>query len=184
MTLCPGGRKSPQKNLNPPGHRNYRAEPEIEVYLSFGDDKTMSTLEQAIIIAAKAHMNQTDKAGVPYILHPLRLMLNAKTVEEQITAVLHDVIEDSPITLEELQTAGFSVNVLEAVRILTRLKDTSYHQYLKGIAGNDLAKRVKLLDLADNMNLERIKNPTKEDFLRLEKYEKALKFLNETKNDG
>ena len=137
----------------------------------------MSTLEQAIIIAANAHAKQTDKSGAPYILHPLRLMLQAKTEEEQITALLHDVVEDSPVTLDELKTAGFSITVLEAVRTLTRLEDMSYDQYLKGIAGNDLARRVKLLDLADNMNLERIKNPTEEDFSRLEKYKKALTFL-------
>ena len=143
----------------------------------------MSKLEQAIIIAANAHVNQKDKSGAPYILHPLRLMLNAKTEEEQITALLHDVVEDSPVTLDELKTAGFSVTVLDAVRTLTRPEEMSYALYLKGIAGNDLARRVKLLDLADNMNLKRIKNPTEEDFLRLEKYKKALTFLKQTRSD-
>ena len=92
----------------------------------------MSTLEQAIIIATNAHTNQTDKSGAPYILHPLRLMLNAKNEEEQITALLHDVVENSMVTLDELKTAGFSVTVLDAVRTLTREKDMPYDQYLQG----------------------------------------------------
>jgi len=143
----------------------------------------MSTLEQAIILATNAHAKQTDKSGAPYILHPLRLMLNAKTEEEQITALLHDVVEDSPITLDDLKTAGFSEMVLNAVQSLTRAKDMPYEQYLQEIASNELARRVKLLDLADNMNLDRIKNPTDEDFLRLEKYKKALKYLKQTRSD-
>lgn len=142
----------------------------------------MSTLEQALIIAANAHTNQTDKAGAPYILHPIRLMLNAKTEEEQITALLHDVVEDSTVTLEDLKNAGFSATVLDAVRSLTHLEDLSYDQYLQVIASNDLARRVKLLDLADNMNLDRIKNPNDKDFLRLEKYKNALESLT-NKND-
>jgi (p)ppGpp synthase/HD superfamily hydrolase len=110
-------------------------------------------------------------------------MLNAKTEEEQITALLHDVVEDSPITLDELKTAGFSVTVIDAVRILTRLEDMSYDEYLRGIAVNDLARRVKLLDLEDNMNLERIKNPTAEDFSRFEKYKKAFTFLKQIRSN-
>ena len=143
----------------------------------------MSTLEQAIIIAANAHARQTDKSGAPYILHPLRLMMNAKTEEEQITALLHDVVEDSTVTIADLITAGFSGTVLEAVQTLTRPEGMAYNHYLQGIVGNDLARRVKLLDLADNMNLGRIANPTKEDFLRLEKYKKALTLLQNTGRD-
>ncbi|MEO5376492.1 MAG: GTP pyrophosphokinase [Magnetococcus sp. DMHC-6] len=134
----------------------------------------MSTLEQAIQTATLGHAGQMDKAGQPYILHPLRLMLQATTREEQIVAVLHDVVEDTNITLEDLQQAGFSPTILTAVACLTRHPNDSYDLYLERIKSNSLACKVKINDLEDNMNLRRLPATlTERDCLRLQKYQKA-----------
>ncbi|MDD7793492.1 GTP pyrophosphokinase [Clostridium sp. 'White wine YQ'] len=130
-------------------------------------------LEKAIIIATKAHMGQVDKAGEVYILHPLRVMLSGKTEHERICGVLHDVIEDSEITLEYLRKEGFSEEILDALDALTRKSNESYDEFTERVIHNKLACHIKLADLNDNMNLSRIKNPTEEDYKRIEKYSKA-----------
>jgi len=137
----------------------------------------MSTLEKAIIIAAKAHVGQIDKAGEPYILHPLRMMLRLSSTEERITAILHDVVEDSEITFEDLRAEGFTEKIIEAVRSVTKKSGESYDDFIKRAAANPIAKRVKLADLEDNSNLSRIKNPTDSDLKRMEKYRKAIETI-------
>lgn len=127
-------------------------------------------LEKAILIAATAHQGQTDKAGTPYILHPLRVMFNCNTEEEQICAVLHDVIEDTTITLENLRAEGFKEEIITALNALTKRKNENYDDYIDRILQNKLACHVKLADLSDNMNLSRISHPTEEDYQRVEKY--------------
>ena len=135
-------------------------------------------LESAIATAAKAHKGQTDKAGKPYILHPLRVMLNVKGgIPEQCAAVLHDVIEDTDITSDTLLKLGFSKEVVDAVVLLTRSKDEDYMEYVKRLKANPIARAVKLADLADNMDMSRIPNPTEKDLARLEKYKKAKSIL-------
>jgi len=130
----------------------------------------MSTLERAIEIATHAHTGQVDKGGEPYILHPLRVMLGVSTPDEQIVAVLHDIIEDTEITAEDLGAEGFSDQVVEAVVTLTKVKGQTYEQYIAGLANHPLARIVKLADLEDNCNISRITNPTDRDLERLEKY--------------
>ncbi len=135
-------------------------------------------LESAIATAAKAHEGQTDKAGKPYILHPLRVMLNVKGgIPEQCAAVLHDVIEDTDITSDTLLKLGFSKEVVDAVVLLTRSKDEDYMEYVKRLKANPIARAVKLADLSDNMDMSRIPNPTEKDLARLEKYKKAKSIL-------
>ena len=135
-------------------------------------------LESAIATAAKAHEGQTDKAGKPYILHSLRVMLNVKgCIPEQCAAVLHDVIEDTDITAEALLELGFSKEVVDAVVLLTRSKDEDYMEYVKRLKANPIARAVKLADLSDNMDMSRIANPTEKDLARLEKYKKAKSIL-------
>ncbi len=146
----------------------------------------MSTLEKAIEIAAKAHAGQIDKAGQPYILHPLRMMLSVSRVA-QIPAVLHDVVEDTKVTLNDLQKAGFSEEVIEVVGLLTKTStdksDTAYFEYLSRVAKNPIAREVKLADLRDNMDPSRIANPTEKDLKRMEKYKRAFAMLSaETSN--
>lgn len=134
----------------------------------------MATLDQAIAVAAKAHLGQMDKSGHPYILHPLRIMMRLEHEEERMVAVLHDVVEDTRITLVKLRKMGFSELVLEALDRLTHRPDESYEDYIDRIAGHPLARRVKLLDLEDNMDIRRLANPmTERDLARLQKYRRA-----------
>jgi (p)ppGpp synthase/HD superfamily hydrolase len=134
----------------------------------------MSTLTKAILLAAKAHDGQTDKGGNPYILHPIRLASKAKTTEESIIAVLHDVVEDSNMTLFDLKNEGFSSNVIAALDCLTRRADESYEEFIKRIKLNPLASKVKLLDLEDNCDINRIPQPTEADYARIDRYKKAI----------
>jgi (p)ppGpp synthase/HD superfamily hydrolase len=137
----------------------------------------MSTLERAIEIAARSHAGQVDKAGQPYILHPLRLMLAVTAPEERIAAVLHDVVEDTPVTLDDLAAAGFSRDVLTAVAALTKLEGESRIAAAQRAAQNPIARVVKLADVADNMDLSRISVPTEKDFVRLREYEQVQQIL-------
>lgn len=130
-------------------------------------------LEKAIFIATNAHQGQTDKAGETYILHPLRVMFSRKNEAERICAVLHDVIEDTEITLDYLKNEGFSENVISALDALTRRNNEIYDDFIDRIINNKIASYVKLADLCDNMDLSRIKKPTETDYKRVKKYRKA-----------
>lgn len=124
-------------------------------------------------MAKKAHEGQKDKAGQPYLFHCLRVMLAFDTEEEQICAVLHDTVEDSFFTFEDLQKAGISQTVLLALDALTKRKNECYEIYIERVLQNKLACKIKLADLEDNMNLKRIDFPTKDDYIRTKKYESA-----------
>jgi GTP diphosphokinase / guanosine-3',5'-bis(diphosphate) 3'-diphosphatase len=139
-------------------------------------EKLMPTLERAITIAATAHAGQIDKAGSAYILHPLRVMLRLNTEEEQIAGVLHDVVEDTSVTLDQLKEHGFSVSVLAALEALTKRPGETRMQASARSAANPLALKVKLADNAENMDLSRIPEPTAKDTARLEEY-KAVHVL-------
>jgi (p)ppGpp synthase/HD superfamily hydrolase len=131
----------------------------------------MATLERALFLAVTAHLGQVDKVGAPYILHPLRLMLRAPDEESRMVALLHDTLEDTSLTLAQLQKEGFSERVLTAVDLLTHRPEHSYGEYIARLQGNPLAVRVKLLDLEDNMDLRRLDpRPGDKDRRRLEKY--------------
>jgi (p)ppGpp synthase/HD superfamily hydrolase len=137
----------------------------------------MSDLDEAILLAVKAHHGQKDKAGEPYILHPLRLMFRQNSTATRIAAVLHDVVEDTAVTLEQLRETGFSEEVLEAVALLTHDPRDSYEEYVARIKTNPVARAVKLADLEDNMRLERIAEPTDRDWARLQRYHRAWREL-------
>ena len=137
----------------------------------------MATLEKAIEIAARAHAGQKDKADGPYILHPLRLMFAVSGEQERITAVLHDVVEDSPVTLDDLRAAGFDEAVILAVDALTKRPGESRLDAGRRAAVNPIARAVKLADVADNMDLVRIKNPTERDSARIREYEQVRAML-------
>jgi (p)ppGpp synthase/HD superfamily hydrolase len=138
----------------------------------------MSLLEQAIRIALDAHAGAVDKAGQPYILHPLTLMLGMASDDERITAVLHDVVEDSGVTLDDLATAGFSPRVLAALALLTHDKDEPYLDYIAAIAADPLARAVKLADLRHNMDVRRLPPELgARDFERLATYRLAWERL-------
>jgi len=129
-----------------------------------------NSLNRAIELAKKAHENQKDKAGKPYIEHCLRVMNNLNTPEEKIVGVLHDSIEDTDLTIEKLKNNGFSEPILAAILAITKKDNEDYETYIKRAIANPLALRVKIADLKDNMNINRIQNPTAKDYRRLAKY--------------
>ena len=137
----------------------------------------MSNIERAIEIAISAHKNQSDKAGKPYLLHPLRLMLKMRTDAEMIAAVLHDVVEDSAWTLDDLRSEGFSEEIVAAVDHLTRREGQTYEDYVERAAGNRIACRIKIADLEDNLDATRLQEFSDSTIRRFEKYLKAWRFL-------
>ena len=139
----------------------------------------MSSLEKAISIAAQAHDGQRDKAGAPYILHPLRVMMKMATEAERITAVLHDVVEDTDWTMERLQQEGFHGEILAALECLTRQDGEDYGKFIERVKRNPLAVKIKIADLEDNLDVARLKEVTEADTERLEKYRQALQMLND-----
>jgi (p)ppGpp synthase/HD superfamily hydrolase len=131
------------------------------------------TLEDAIILAAGAHRGQADKAGEPYILHPLRVMLQLVDEEGRIAAALHDVLEDTATTADNLRDWGYGEKVVEALEALTRRDGESYADSIERAVRNPLARRVKLADLADNMNVHRLPAVGDADRDRLARYQAA-----------
>lgn len=134
-------------------------------------------LELALSIATEAHNWQFDKAGVDYIEHPIYVASQVDTEEEKAVALLHDVIEDSPFTAEELLLAGLPETVVAAVQILSKKKGQDYQTYLENVKSNPLARVVKLADLKHNSDLSRLRSVTDNDLERLEKYKRAIDYL-------
>lgn len=141
-------------------------------------NEPMSNLERAIAIAVEAHAGQRDKAGAPYILHPLRVMLRLTSDNERVVGVLHDVCEDCPgWTLDRLRAEGFSEQVLTALDSVTKRDDETYEDFVSRAAENPIGRAVKLSDLQDNCDLSRISKPSDRDFARIEKYKKAIALM-------
>ena len=137
----------------------------------------MPTIERAIEIAATAHAGQRDKAGQAYILHPLRVMLRVDGEHEQMAAVLHDVVEDTSITIDDLAREGFPIEVLRAIAALTKLPGETRLEAAARAAADPIARKVKLADNAENMDLSRIPNPTDKDYARCREYEEVRELL-------
>jgi (p)ppGpp synthase/HD superfamily hydrolase len=138
----------------------------------------MSTLNRAIEIATEAHKGQFDKAGNEYIGHPLRVMEMGKTEDEKIVGVLHDVIEDTSWTFEAIEAEGFSKEIVDALRCVTKLSDNeNYDDFIDRVKKNPLAVAVKINDLTDNMDIRRLPYLSDKDVQRLKKYLKAYKRL-------
>jgi len=137
------------------------------------------TLERAIAIAAEAHAGQKDRAGAPYILHPIRLMIQMDSKDAMISSVLHDVVEDSAWTLDDLRIEGFSDEVLNAVDSLTHRdkEGEDYWDYIQRAKSDPIALKVKLADLLDNLNPNRLNKVMKADEKRFERYRKAQQML-------
>lgn len=131
-------------------------------------------LNKALDIAYKAHLGQTDKAGAPYILHPMRVAMHCETEEEKIVALLHDVVEDTSVTFEELKSEGFSDEVLTALKCLTRTEDEEYETFIRCVATNPLAIKVKIQDLKDNMDVSRLNGKL---HWKMDTYKAALEYL-------
>ena len=129
----------------------------------------MNSLSDAIIIAANAHRGQVDKASQEYILHPLRVMMALQDEKDQICAVLHDVIEDTEITADDLKD-HFPQDIIDTLKALTHIENENYESYIDRIILNERACRVKLSDLTDNMDLSRLEEITEDDKKRYKKY--------------
>jgi (p)ppGpp synthase/HD superfamily hydrolase len=138
---------------------------------------TLNLLEHAIELAVAAHHGQLDKSGAPYILHPLRVMFRMTSEAERMAAVLHDVVEDTDWSLDGLLAEGFPAEVVEAVDCLTRREGEPYDDFVARAAANPIARRVKLADLEDNMDVRRILTWSAKDGERMERYQKAWRFL-------
>ena len=129
-------------------------------------------------IAYDAHHGQLDKSGVPYVYHPIHLAEQMQTEDECIVALLHDVVEDTDVTFEQLEKE-FSDNVIQALRLLTHDDSVPYMDYVRKIKDNSIAKNVKLADLHHNSDVTRLDKMSEKDKLRNEKYNEAMKILTE-----
>jgi len=137
----------------------------------------MSLLEKAIHLACDAHAGQLDKAGQPYILHPLRLMMKFSFEREQIVAVLHDVVEDTDISFRQLKSLGFAEDVIQAIDCLTKREGEGYDAFIERISKNKLATQIKIQDIQDNLDLTRLPSITYKDLERAKKYHQTLMYL-------
>ena len=134
--------------------------------------------EKAMKIAYEAHQGQVDKSGIPYIFHPIHLAEQMETEEECIVALLHDVVEDTDITFEQLEKE-FSDTVIEALKLLTHDDSVPYMEYVRKIKANPIARTVKLADVWHNYDITRLHKITQKDKKRRAKYEDAIHYLSE-----
>ena len=142
----------------------------------------MSTLERAIAIAAEAHAGQTDKAGEPYLLHVMRVVLGVRGENERIVAALHDVVEDNPEEGRRIMVERWPDDILAAVDAMTHRKGEPYADYIERVAANPIARAVKLVDLADNTDRRRLPPEGEWDDgtkRRMAKYDRAFQRLYE-----
>ena len=138
-------------------------------------------LEDAIRLAVQAHRSQHDRVGQPYILHPLRVMFRLRTEAEKITGVLHDIIEHTGYTLNDLRRMGYPKKILNALNGVSRREGESYEDFVLRTKKNPMARKVKLADLEDNMDPDRMAKLTKKDLARLARYRKAWLVLRQDK---
>jgi (p)ppGpp synthase/HD superfamily hydrolase len=140
--------------------------------------RSMHLLEACIGVAVEAHAGQLGRDDRPYILHPLQVMLQMDTEDEMMVAVLHDALEDSGLTGQDLASLGLPEAVLEAVALLTHdREELDYESYVRRLRSNPLARKVKLADLAHNMDLRRLPDPGPADLRRLQRYRRAVEIL-------
>jgi putative GTP diphosphokinase len=134
-------------------------------------------LIKAFLLCMVKHWKQKDKAGKRYVWHPIHVMINVKGYNEKIVALLHDIVEDTEVTVPDLKNLKFSKEVIEAVDVITKKKDQEYFSYLKSIRDNSIAKKVKIEDLKHNSDLKRLRSITQKDIDRAVKYKKAIDYL-------
>lgn len=133
--------------------------------------------KKALRLCFDAHINQTDKSGLPYVFHPFHLAEQMKTEETTIVALLHDVVEDTDITLEDLKEKGFNKEIIDAIALMTHDDDTDYMDYVREIKKNPIAKAVKLADLRHNSDLSRMDVIDEKVLERRKKYLEAIEIL-------
>lgn len=141
------------------------------------NEKQQLIIDKAFEVAQKAHKNQVDISGEPYIFHPMTICNNCDTFETKVVALLHDVIEDSDVTENDLLQLGFDKEIVDAVVDITKTKDIEYFYYIAKVKSNKIARKVKIEDLKHNCDLSRLKKVKKGDLRRLDKYKEALEYL-------
>ena len=139
----------------------------------------MKLIENSLNIALRAYAGKTDKASREYIHHPLRVMAKMGTDLEMSAALLHDVLEDSDITAEELLAEGIPADVVEAVLCLTKDQNETYQDFIARVKKNKLAARIKIADIEDNIDVLRLASLDEADLARVQKYHSAWQFLND-----
>lgn len=135
--------------------------------------------KKAMKLCFEAHKEQTDKSGMPYVFHPFYLASQMTDETSTVVALLHDVVEDTEITFEDLKQMAFPDEVIEALALLTHEEDVPYMEYVEKIKENETAKKVKLADLKHNSDLSRLDEITPKALERQQKYLSAIKFLEE-----
>ena len=135
--------------------------------------------KKALKLSFEAHKDQVDKSGMPYVYHPFHLAEQMETEETVIVALLHDVVEDTDYTLDDIRAMGFSDSVVEALALMTHDKSVPYMDYVAKIKSNPIAKAVKLADLKHNSDLSRLDFVDEKALKRVEKYKTAMKLLTE-----
>lgn len=133
--------------------------------------------QRAYALAKKAHLGQKDKGGNDYIEHPKAVASMMDTDIEKAVAYLHDVVEDTNISFDDLKEYGFPNQIIEAVKALTKQKNESYDVYIDRVIRNPIAKKVKLADMKHNSDITRIKNPSQKDYDRCQKYLDKIQYL-------
>ena len=135
--------------------------------------------KSAILFAYDAHRGQYDKSGLPYITHPLHVAESMESEDECVVALLHDVLEDTDITIEDLTRIGISDRQIAALKLLCHDDSVPYLEYVQAIRGDQIARKVKLADLHHNSDLTRMNVITTQDIERVEKYKQAIEILNQ-----
>jgi (p)ppGpp synthase/HD superfamily hydrolase len=135
--------------------------------------------KKALKLCFEAHKEQTDKSGMPYVFHPFHLAEQMADEATTVVALLHDVVEDTELTFEDLEKQGFNDEIIKALMLLTHEKSVPYMEYVGEIKKNKIATKVKLADLKHNSDLSRLSVVDEKALKRKEKYEKAIKFLEE-----
>ena len=135
--------------------------------------------KKALKLSFTAHKDQTDKSGMPYVFHPFHLAEQMNDEDTTIVALLHDVVEDTPYTLDDLRAMGFNEQVLDALALMTHDKRVPYLDYVAKIKGNKIARTVKLADLKHNSDLSRLNNVEERAMKRIEKYRRTIALLSE-----
>ena len=143
------------------------------------EKELLRLLERAIRLAVNAHAGQLDKAGVPYILHPMRVMGTCETVSQKIVAILHDTVEDTAITLDSLRSEGFPEYIVEAIDSLTRRVEIneSWEDFIYRCKANEIGRIVKRKDMRDNSDLHRMKEVEEKHLRMIKKYHWGMKQL-------
>jgi (p)ppGpp synthase/HD superfamily hydrolase len=140
----------------------------------------MSDLDEALNLVVTNFRGAKDKSGAPYVLHCIRAMMSVESLDAKMIAVMHDLVEDTPVTLEQLREKGFSNEVIDGVDLVTHKDGVSYSDYVVAIKSNPLATEVKLADLKDNTSLNRVlyrEEKSSNDCARIQKYLLTYQFL-------